>query len=96
MGSIIGLIPAIFTFGLSIPLGAVMGGGIGLGCGAAAGGATGFASGAAYANRSEMTRSASMCKDYVKDQASHVQGRASVSISAVARRLRKSGTGGTA
>lgn len=96
VGAVIGLIPALFTFGLSIPLGAVMGSGIGLGCGAAAGGAAGFASGAAYANRTEMTRSASMYKDYVKDQASHIQGKASVSMSEVARRLRRSGTGGTA
>merc|ERR1711988_1452221 len=96
LGAVVGIIPAFFTFGASIPLGAAIGSGIGLGCGAAAGGAAGLVSGTAYANKAEMTRSVSRCKDYVKDQAAHIQDRASVSVSAVARKLRKSGTGGTA
>jgi hypothetical protein len=96
VGGLIGIIPAVFTFGLSIPLGAAIGSGIGLGCGAAAGGAAGLASGAVYANKAEMTRHASRCKDYVKDQASQLQDTASVSMSAVTRKLRRSGTGGTA
>jgi len=31
MGAAIGLVPALFTFGLSIPIGAAIGGGLGLG-----------------------------------------------------------------
>jgi hypothetical protein len=46
-GALIGLVPAIFTFGLSIPIGAVVGGGAGLCVGAAAGTATGFVGGGA-------------------------------------------------
>jgi hypothetical protein len=96
VGGLIGVIPAVFTFGLSIPLGAAIGSGIGLGCGAAAGGAAGLASGAAYANKAEMTRHASRCRGYVNDQASQLQNAASVSMSAVTRKLRRSGTRGTA
>lgn len=90
VGAVVGIIPAFFTFGLSIPLGAAVGSGIGLGCGAAAGGAAGLASGVGYANKAEMTRSVSRCKDYVKDQAAHIQDRASVSASAVTRKLGRS------
>lgn len=45
-GMAIGLVPALFTFGLSIPVGAVIGGGIGLCGGAATGGCAGLAGGA--------------------------------------------------
>eukprot|EP00929_Paragymnodinium_shiwhaense_P006710 TRINITY_DN110680_c0_g1_i1.p1 TRINITY_DN110680_c0_g1~~TRINITY_DN110680_c0_g1_i1.p1 ORF type:complete len:399 (+),score=61.01 TRINITY_DN110680_c0_g1_i1:87-1283(+) len=44
-GALIGLVPALFTFGLSIPIGAVIGGSAGLCAGAAAGGAAGVAGG---------------------------------------------------
>jgi len=42
VGALVGLIPAIFTFGLSIPVGAAIGGGAGLCAGGAAGTAVGF------------------------------------------------------
>lgn len=45
-GSAVGVLPALFTFGLSIPVGAVMGGAAGLCGGAAAGGSTGALAGA--------------------------------------------------
>lgn len=44
-GALIGVVPALFTFGLSIPIGAVVGGGAGLCAGATAGTATGFVAG---------------------------------------------------
>eukprot|EP00448_Togula_jolla_P011516 CAMPEP_0170603794 /NCGR_PEP_ID=MMETSP0224-20130122/19095_1 /TAXON_ID=285029 /ORGANISM="Togula jolla, Strain CCCM 725" /LENGTH=367 /DNA_ID=CAMNT_0010928685 /DNA_START=83 /DNA_END=1186 /DNA_ORIENTATION=+ len=46
-GAIVGLVPALFTFGLSIPIGAVIGGGAGLCTGAAAGATVGFTGGGA-------------------------------------------------
>jgi len=44
-GALVGLVPALFTFGLSIPVGAVLGGGTGLCVGGAAGTSIGFAGG---------------------------------------------------
>jgi hypothetical protein len=96
VGGLIGIIPAVFTFGLSIPLGAAIGSGIGFGCGAAAGGAAGLTSGAVYANKAEMTRHASKCTDYVKDQAVQLRDTASGTMSAATLKLRRSGTGGSA
>merc|ERR1719346_954775 len=46
IGAAVGVVPAIFTFGLSIPFCAVVGGGCGLAVGAAAGGTTGVVAGA--------------------------------------------------
>lgn len=46
-GAAVGLVPALFTFGLSIPVFAVIGGGMGMCIGTAAGAATGLTSGAA-------------------------------------------------
>eukprot|EP00928_Gymnodinium_smaydae_P024167 TRINITY_DN19644_c0_g1_i1.p1 TRINITY_DN19644_c0_g1~~TRINITY_DN19644_c0_g1_i1.p1 ORF type:complete len:322 (+),score=37.99 TRINITY_DN19644_c0_g1_i1:130-1095(+) len=55
IGAACGLVPAVFTFGLSIPFGALLGSGIGCGvgatCGAATGAFSGGAAGKAYANR---------------------------------------------
>eukprot|EP00930_Biecheleria_cincta_P074014 TRINITY_DN61250_c0_g1_i1.p1 TRINITY_DN61250_c0_g1~~TRINITY_DN61250_c0_g1_i1.p1 ORF type:complete len:356 (-),score=64.38 TRINITY_DN61250_c0_g1_i1:444-1391(-) len=42
LGAACGVVPAFFTFGLSIPLGAVVGGGMGLTAGTVCGGTTGF------------------------------------------------------
>jgi len=84
LGAAIGVVPAIFTFGLSIPIGAAIGGGAGLCVGAAAGGTVGLASGGAVSygvqNRKEIAgaignakdralENAGACKDYVKDKA---------------------------
>jgi hypothetical protein len=57
-GAMVGLVPALFTFGLSIPIGAIVGGGAGLCAGATAGTATGFVGGgvvgaAAYSYRNK-------------------------------------------
>merc|ERR1711920_1121279 len=66
-GGAIGFLPAIFTFGLSVPVFAVVGGGAGL-CvggttGALGGGAAGYG---AYAKRSEIRQGAPNAVGYVK------------------------------
>mmetsp|Transcript_54461 Transcript_54461/g.129799 ORF Transcript_54461/g.129799 Transcript_54461/m.129799 type:complete len:375 (+) Transcript_54461:64-1188(+) len=62
-GAALGLIPAVFTFGLSIPFGAVVGGGCGCVAGAAAGSTSGAVGGGAfgygmYKHRQEIHESA--------------------------------------
>jgi len=55
MGAAAGVLPALFTFGLSIPVGAAVGGGMGMAIGSTAVGTAGFAAGgASYAYRSEI------------------------------------------
>lgn len=49
VGALAGVVPAIFTFGLSIPIGAALGGSAGLVLGGTAGSTTGFAGGGAMA-----------------------------------------------
>merc|ERR1712087_193431 len=60
IGAAVGVVPAIFTFGLSIPVMAMVGSGIGVSAGSAVGGTTGAVAGAggyrAYTNR-ELIRS---------------------------------------
>mmetsp|Transcript_71192 Transcript_71192/g.204144 ORF Transcript_71192/g.204144 Transcript_71192/m.204144 type:complete len:292 (+) Transcript_71192:3-878(+) len=45
IGAVCGLVPAIFTFGLSIPIGAAIGGGVGCATGATVAGTAGFLGG---------------------------------------------------
>jgi hypothetical protein len=47
-GAAVGVVPALFTFGLSIPFGAAVGGGIGLCAGTATGAGVGFVGGGAF------------------------------------------------
>eukprot|EP00931_Biecheleriopsis_adriatica_P029565 TRINITY_DN17539_c0_g1_i1.p1 TRINITY_DN17539_c0_g1~~TRINITY_DN17539_c0_g1_i1.p1 ORF type:complete len:411 (+),score=113.35 TRINITY_DN17539_c0_g1_i1:72-1235(+) len=54
VGAAVGVVPALFTFGLSIPIGAVIGGSAGLAVGSAAGAVSGGAAGIAYSKRSEI------------------------------------------
>jgi len=49
VGALVGLVPAVFTFGLSIPIGAMVGGSAGLMLGGAVGSSAGFAGGGAMA-----------------------------------------------
>merc|ERR1712217_996955 len=42
VGVVVGAVPALFTFGLSLPIGAVVGGVAGIGLGSAVGGTAGF------------------------------------------------------
>merc|ERR1711874_602781 len=66
-----GVVPALFTFGLSIPVFAVVGGGAGLCVGTAVGGATGSVGGGAvgygvYGKRAEIADTARKCNSYTK------------------------------
>lgn len=59
VGAAVGIVPAVFTFGLSIPVGAILGGGAGLCAGTAVGGTAGLVSGGAagyagYAKRKQI------------------------------------------
>jgi hypothetical protein len=84
-GAAVGLVPALFTFGLSIPVGAAIGGSVGLftggSVGAVGGGAAGFAG---YTYRKELKESKEKTCDYVNKQVKGLKDRLS------------SGTGGTA
>lgn len=67
-GALLGLIPALFTFGLSIPAGAAVGGGVGLCAGGAAGASTGFVGGAVagytgFAYRNVPARAANFARE---------------------------------
>merc|ERR1712083_272852 len=71
-GAIVGIVPAFFTFGLSIPCFAVLGGGVGLCAGTAIGGTAGTLGGGAtgytvYAKRNEIRDGAKACALYSKD-----------------------------
>mmetsp|Transcript_45913 Transcript_45913/g.106742 ORF Transcript_45913/g.106742 Transcript_45913/m.106742 type:complete len:242 (+) Transcript_45913:29-754(+) len=61
VGALCGVVPAVFTFGLSIPVGAVIGSSAGLCIGTAVGGTTGLIggglAGGAYAKREEIQQS---------------------------------------
>jgi len=68
-GSIVGVVPALFTFGLSIPVFAIVGGGAGLCVGTAVGGTTGTVGGGAagygvYGKRAELAEGARTCWSY--------------------------------
>jgi hypothetical protein len=77
-GAAVGLVPALFTFGLSIPVGAAIGGGIGLfagsGVGAVGGGAAGFAG---YKYRKELKESKEKTRDYLGKQVKGLKDRLS-------------------
>lgn len=89
-GAACGLLPAMLTFGISIPLGVAVGGTCGLITGAAAGGTAGLVSGGlvghGYAHRL-LARSVS--------EASKFSGHCSIANWAWTRRSRGDGTGGT-
>jgi len=104
-GAAVGLVPALFTFGLSIPVCAVIGGGAGACVGTAAGGtagavgggAVGYGAYGAYTRRQEIKDSTSeawtkfgVVADSVKEKAKE---KANISASFVKASL--SGTGGT-
>lgn len=67
IGAAMGILPALFTFGLSIPVGAVMGAGCGVAVGGTVGGVTGFTGAgaigySAYAKRAELRAAAFRAK----------------------------------
>merc|ERR1712032_1742378 len=77
-GAVVGLVPALFTFGLSIPLCAMIGGGAGLcagttlgaTCGAVGGGAVGYGS---YGNRVAIRETVNRGVAFVKARAGGVK-----------------------
>jgi len=77
MGAAVGVLPALFTFGLSIPVGAVVGGGMGMTIGGAAGGTAGLAAGgASYAYRNEIASSVKNLYSSAYNSVSSVKSRA--------------------
>jgi len=71
VGGVVGVVPAVFTFGLSIPVFALVGSGTGLFVGTAVGGATGTVGGGAvgygaYAKRAEIRKGVDACTTFTK------------------------------
>lgn len=104
LGAIVGLVPALFTFGLSIPVCATFGGGMGLcvgtsmgaSLGALGGGAAGYS---AYVKRDELKSGSSRAWERVANCTDYVRSKAHASASYVSDHLGMSllaaGTGGT-
>lgn len=98
IGAAIGVVPALFTFGLSIPIGAAIGGGCGLVAGTAVGGSTGLVGGGvvgygAFTKREEIKSGIAAARTKVNDAAGYVKDKAHTSADFV--RTRIGGTGGT-
>merc|ERR1712217_612647 len=77
-GGVVGILPALFTFGLSIPVFAVVGGSAGLCVGTAVGGTTGAAGGGAvgygvYGKRSEIVDGVRKCRTYTTSKLGEVK-----------------------
>lgn len=99
IGAACGVIPAIFTFGLSIPVGAAIGSGAGLCVGTAVGGTAGAVGGGAvgfgaYSKKDEIKQGvdaakakADACKRLVKDKASMYAENVKETASALKARL---------
>merc|ERR1712232_1238735 len=85
IGAAVGVVPAIFTFGLSIPVCAFMGGAVGVCAGTVVGGSTGLVGGGAvghygYKHRDEIKSAAkgvsdkaNACTDALKQRASETK-----------------------
>jgi len=99
IGAAVGVVPAIFTFGLSIPVCAMVGGSCGLVTGSAVGGTAGLVGGGAtgygvYTKREVISSSVSKTMSRVDDCAKYMKDAASSSADYVRARV-VSGTGGT-
>merc|ERR1711998_640144 len=80
-GAALGLIPALFTFGLSIPVGAVIGGCVGTTTGTAAGATGGGVIGyGGYTYRKEIRTGAETTVAKVKEQTASAKSSVSASI----------------
>jgi len=99
IGAAVGVVPAVFTFGLSIPVCAAFGGGVGLFGGATVGGAAGAVGGGAagfgmYTKREAIGQSVQQGLAQMDGAASHMKKAATHSVDVVRARL-VGGTGGT-
>jgi hypothetical protein len=97
-GAALGLLPAIFTFGLSIPVGAAIGCCMGTTSGAAAGAAGGSAVGyGGYTYKKEIRTAADKLATKVKEQTACAKSKACMSAAKVTASIKSYGsTGGTA
>jgi len=100
VGAAVGIVPAVFTFGLSIPVFAMVGSGCGLVAGTAVGGAAGLVGGGAtgygaYTKREAISGTVTRTMTKVDDCTQYAKEAASSSASYVRARL-VGGTGGTA
>jgi len=80
IGAAVGVVPAVFTFGLSIPFCAIVGGGCGMATGTAAGGAFGGAVGGmggytAYSKREALGKFVGMAKETSCNSAGYVRAK---------------------
>lgn len=92
LGAAAGLVPAVFTLGLSVPIGAALGGGAGLCVGATSGGAVGLVGGGsagyvAFARSEEIRSGLGGARARATGLAHLVKKRASSSASYVKTRL---------
>jgi len=92
IGAAIGVIPALFTFGLSIPVGAMIGGGCGLVAGTAVGSTTGLVVGGttgygAYTKRDEIKSGVSASYVKVSETAEYAKSKASEAAGQVRARI---------
>jgi len=99
VGAAIGVVPALFTFGLSIPIGAIIGGSSGLVAGVATGSTIGAVGGGAagrgvYTKREAIKDGATSALGSASDLSQYVKGKAQDSVSYVQLRV-TGGTGGT-
>lgn len=98
-GGMAGLPLALFTFGLSIPVGAVLGGGVGASAGAVTGGAagvvTGGTAGYGYGRRDEIKNGVQSTLAKAGSAGTKIQGKVMNQVEMVKERL-VSGTGSTA
>merc|ERR1712113_156540 len=79
LGAAVGVLPALFTFGLSIPCGAMIGSGAGLCLGTLVGGTAGVAAGGAaghvaYEKRAEIRNGATGSAAYIKAKVGAARG----------------------
>mmetsp|Transcript_4871 Transcript_4871/g.11384 ORF Transcript_4871/g.11384 Transcript_4871/m.11384 type:complete len:323 (-) Transcript_4871:371-1339(-) len=109
VGAACGVVPALFTFGLSIPIGTAIGSAVGLCVGTTVGGATGLVGGGtlgygAYNKREEIRTCAmgtasklGVCAEYVQERAwaSKEFAKEQASTAAASFRSRIAGTGGS-
>lgn len=95
VGAAVGIVPALFTFGLSIPLFAILGGGSGLCLGTAVGSTVGTVGGGAvghgvYGKRSEIRTGVSACVAHLREKSLGAKPLAEVEVQECASELQKS------